>query len=157
MLSFLLSCFLLPIVVADAFWMTAELLRVDWREGCLTVAGCTQPRFKVLDNISAFRTHRQIHVQPRDNRTPRSVAGLTKPATKYHGSLLADCPTGCRPRHNLKPRQRYHWNHRHHLPFHRHPSLQLYTLFDLAVLLRQHIYINRYHPILLFHQAMTLN
>ncbi|CAJ0597468.1 unnamed protein product [Cylicocyclus nassatus] len=31
--------------------MTVELLRVDWREGCLTTAGCSQPRFKVLEDM----------------------------------------------------------------------------------------------------------
>ncbi|CAJ0597489.1 unnamed protein product [Cylicocyclus nassatus] len=41
---------LLPII-STAFWMTAELFRVDWREGCLTTAGCSQPRFKVLENM----------------------------------------------------------------------------------------------------------
>ncbi|KAK5972585.1 hypothetical protein GCK32_001460 [Trichostrongylus colubriformis] len=43
-------------------------------------------------------------------RTPRSVASLltTKLDTKYHGSLLADCPTGCRRRRSLKPPPPYH-------------------------------------------------
>ncbi|KJH46152.1 hypothetical protein DICVIV_07800 [Dictyocaulus viviparus] len=43
--------FLLPVVLADSFWMTAELLRVDWREGCLTTAGCSQPQFKILEDM----------------------------------------------------------------------------------------------------------
>ncbi|CAJ0597479.1 unnamed protein product [Cylicocyclus nassatus] len=42
---------LLPIISTESFWMTAELLRVDWREGCLTTAGCSQPRFKVLEDM----------------------------------------------------------------------------------------------------------
>ncbi|CAJ0597455.1 unnamed protein product [Cylicocyclus nassatus] len=42
---------LLPIISAESFWMTADLLRVDWREGCLTTAGCSQPRFKVLEDM----------------------------------------------------------------------------------------------------------
>ncbi|CAJ0597469.1 unnamed protein product [Cylicocyclus nassatus] len=42
---------LLPIISVESFWMTAELLRVDWREGCLTTAGCSQPRFKVLEDM----------------------------------------------------------------------------------------------------------
>ncbi|KAK6016320.1 hypothetical protein OSTOST_18198 [Ostertagia ostertagi] len=47
----LLLLILLPVTVADSFWMTAELLRVDWREGCLTTAGCSQPRFKILQDM----------------------------------------------------------------------------------------------------------
>ncbi|CAJ0597561.1 unnamed protein product [Cylicocyclus nassatus] len=48
---------MLPILIlflvsmVDSFWMTAELLQVDWREGCLTTAGCSQPRFKVLKDM----------------------------------------------------------------------------------------------------------
>ncbi|CAJ0597490.1 unnamed protein product [Cylicocyclus nassatus] len=42
---------LLPVILAESFWMTAELLQVDWREGCLTTAGCFQPRFKVLEEM----------------------------------------------------------------------------------------------------------
>ncbi|CAJ0597587.1 unnamed protein product [Cylicocyclus nassatus] len=37
---------ILPVIMADSFWMTAELLRVDWSEGCLTTAGCSHPRFE---------------------------------------------------------------------------------------------------------------
>ncbi|VDO64580.1 unnamed protein product [Heligmosomoides polygyrus] len=50
---FLLLALLLlpPTVRAESFWMTAELLRVDWREGCLTTAGCSQPRFKILEDL----------------------------------------------------------------------------------------------------------
>ncbi|CAJ0597591.1 unnamed protein product [Cylicocyclus nassatus] len=48
MLRFLL---LLPIVMANSFWMTADLLRVDWSEGCLTTAGCSHPRFKILGDL----------------------------------------------------------------------------------------------------------
>ncbi|KHJ86177.1 hypothetical protein OESDEN_14081 [Oesophagostomum dentatum] len=47
----LLPLILLPVVLAEQFWMTAELLRVDWREGCLTTAGCSQPRFKILEDM----------------------------------------------------------------------------------------------------------
>ncbi|CAJ0597460.1 unnamed protein product [Cylicocyclus nassatus] len=42
---------LLPATLAESFWITAELLRVDWKEGCLTTAGCSQPRFKVLEDM----------------------------------------------------------------------------------------------------------
>ncbi|CAJ0597579.1 unnamed protein product [Cylicocyclus nassatus] len=48
MLRFLL---LLPIVMANSFWMTADLLRVDWSEGCLTTAGCSHPRFEILGDL----------------------------------------------------------------------------------------------------------
>ncbi|CAJ0597578.1 unnamed protein product [Cylicocyclus nassatus] len=48
MLSLLL---LLPAVMADPFWMTADLLRVDWSEGCLTTAGCSHPRFEILGDL----------------------------------------------------------------------------------------------------------
>ncbi|CAJ0597577.1 unnamed protein product [Cylicocyclus nassatus] len=37
---------LLPGIIAESFWMTADLLRVDWSEGCLTTAGCSHPRFE---------------------------------------------------------------------------------------------------------------
>ncbi|ETN77038.1 hypothetical protein RB195_010228 [Necator americanus] len=47
----LLSLILFPVALAESFWMTAELLRVDWREGCLTTAGCSQPRFKLLEDM----------------------------------------------------------------------------------------------------------
>ncbi|CAJ0597562.1 unnamed protein product [Cylicocyclus nassatus] len=42
---------LLPVVLAESFWMTAELLRVDWKEGCLNTGGCSQPRFKILEDM----------------------------------------------------------------------------------------------------------
>ncbi|CAJ0597459.1 unnamed protein product [Cylicocyclus nassatus] len=42
---------LLPATLAESFWITAELLRVDWKEGCLTTAGCSQPRFKILEDM----------------------------------------------------------------------------------------------------------
>ncbi|VDM60846.1 unnamed protein product [Angiostrongylus costaricensis] len=47
----LLKLIFLPVVIGESFWMTAELLRVDWREGCLTTAGCSQPRFKILEDM----------------------------------------------------------------------------------------------------------
>ncbi|CAJ0604697.1 unnamed protein product [Cylicocyclus nassatus] len=50
-LKMLLFLALLPVILAESFWKTAELLRVDWREGCLTTAGCSHPRFKILKNM----------------------------------------------------------------------------------------------------------
>ncbi|CAJ0597737.1 unnamed protein product [Cylicocyclus nassatus] len=46
---------MLPVILAESFWMTTELLRVDWKEGCLTTAGCSHPRFK--DASRPFVTH----------------------------------------------------------------------------------------------------
>lgn len=31
----------------DSYWLTTDLLSVDWRKGCLTTAGCAEPRFQV--------------------------------------------------------------------------------------------------------------
>ncbi|CAJ0597592.1 unnamed protein product [Cylicocyclus nassatus] len=42
---------ILPAVMADSFWMTADLLRVDWSEGCLTTAGCSHPRFEIIGDL----------------------------------------------------------------------------------------------------------
>ncbi|CAJ0597593.1 unnamed protein product [Cylicocyclus nassatus] len=42
---------ILPAIMADTFWMTADLLRVDWSEGCLTTAGCSHPRFEILGDM----------------------------------------------------------------------------------------------------------
>jgi hypothetical protein len=32
----------------DPFWLTVELRNVDFVPGCLTAAGCAEPRFKIL-------------------------------------------------------------------------------------------------------------
>lgn len=37
----------------DSFWLTAELLSVEWRKGCLTTAGCAEPRFQITEVNSA--------------------------------------------------------------------------------------------------------
>ncbi|VDK66849.1 unnamed protein product [Cylicostephanus goldi] len=47
----LLFLALLPLILAESFWMTAELLQVDWREECLTTAGCSHSRFKILKGM----------------------------------------------------------------------------------------------------------
>ncbi|VDN45250.1 unnamed protein product [Gongylonema pulchrum] len=30
------------------FWLTSELRNIEWRKGCLTTAGCAQPRFQLV-------------------------------------------------------------------------------------------------------------
>ena len=35
-----------------AFWITAELLNIEWKNGCLTTAGCAEPRFKLIKTNS---------------------------------------------------------------------------------------------------------
>ncbi|CAJ0597594.1 unnamed protein product [Cylicocyclus nassatus] len=47
----LLLLLLIPIVMADSFWMTADLLGVDWSEGCLTKSGCSHPRLDILGDL----------------------------------------------------------------------------------------------------------
>ncbi|GMT19723.1 hypothetical protein PFISCL1PPCAC_11020 [Pristionchus fissidentatus] len=39
----------------EGFWITAELLRVDWKEGCLTTGGCSHPRFKIVKEIQSMK------------------------------------------------------------------------------------------------------
>uniref|UniRef100_A0A0R3RP44 Islet amyloid polypeptide n=1 Tax=Elaeophora elaphi TaxID=1147741 RepID=A0A0R3RP44_9BILA len=29
------------------FWLTSKLENIEWRKGCLTTAGCAQPRFQL--------------------------------------------------------------------------------------------------------------
>ncbi|VDO35394.1 unnamed protein product [Onchocerca flexuosa] len=31
----------------DSYWLVADILNVEWRKGCLTTAGCAEPRFQV--------------------------------------------------------------------------------------------------------------
>ncbi|VDN07885.1 unnamed protein product [Thelazia callipaeda] len=31
----------------DSYWLTVDVLNVEWRKGCLTTAGCAEPRFQV--------------------------------------------------------------------------------------------------------------
>uniref|UniRef100_A0A915PRJ7 C2 domain-containing protein n=1 Tax=Setaria digitata TaxID=48799 RepID=A0A915PRJ7_9BILA len=31
-----------------AFWLTSKLENIEWRKGCLTTAGCAQPRFQLV-------------------------------------------------------------------------------------------------------------
>lgn len=33
----------------EMFWLTAELMNVEWRKGCLTTGGCADPRFKLTE------------------------------------------------------------------------------------------------------------
>lgn len=33
-----------------SYWMTVELLNIEWKQGCLTTAGCADPRFEVIKN-----------------------------------------------------------------------------------------------------------
>lgn len=33
----------------ESFWLTAELVSVEWRKGCLTTGGCAEPRFKLTE------------------------------------------------------------------------------------------------------------
>ncbi|GMR43131.1 hypothetical protein PMAYCL1PPCAC_13326 [Pristionchus mayeri] len=42
-------------VQQEVFWITAELLRVDWKEGCLTTGGCSHPRFKIVKEIQSMK------------------------------------------------------------------------------------------------------
>lgn len=49
------SCFSTSLSLTEntaSFWLTAELLSVEWRKGCLTTAGCAEPRF----NLNEFNT-----------------------------------------------------------------------------------------------------
>ncbi|VDD97323.1 unnamed protein product [Enterobius vermicularis] len=32
------------------YWITLELLNIEWKQGCLTTAGCADPRFEVIKN-----------------------------------------------------------------------------------------------------------
>lgn len=32
----------------SVFWVTADLLNIEWKQGCLTTAGCAEPRFKLI-------------------------------------------------------------------------------------------------------------
>ncbi|CAG9540115.1 unnamed protein product [Cercopithifilaria johnstoni] len=31
----------------DSYWLVADVLNIEWRKGCLTTAGCAEPRFQV--------------------------------------------------------------------------------------------------------------
>ncbi|VBB33690.1 unnamed protein product [Acanthocheilonema viteae] len=31
----------------DSYWLVADILNIEWRKGCLTTAGCAEPRFQV--------------------------------------------------------------------------------------------------------------
>lgn len=31
----------------DSYWLVADVLSIEWRKGCLTTAGCAEPRFQV--------------------------------------------------------------------------------------------------------------
>ncbi|VDK52193.1 unnamed protein product [Anisakis simplex] len=33
----------------DIFWLSVELMNIEWRKGCLTTAGCAEPRFKMIE------------------------------------------------------------------------------------------------------------
>ncbi|VDM45305.1 unnamed protein product [Toxocara canis] len=33
---------------SNSFWLSADLLSVEWRKGCLTTAGCADPRFNII-------------------------------------------------------------------------------------------------------------
>lgn len=33
----------------DSYWLTVDLMSVEWRKGCLTTAGCAEPRFQVTE------------------------------------------------------------------------------------------------------------
>ncbi|KAM3723362.1 Glutamyl-tRNA(Gln) amidotransferase subunit B [Dirofilaria immitis] len=32
----------------DSYWLVADVLNIEWRKGCLTTAGCAEPRFQVI-------------------------------------------------------------------------------------------------------------
>ncbi|MFH4980169.1 hypothetical protein AB6A40_006878 [Gnathostoma spinigerum] len=46
--------------VSHSFWLTAELLSVGWRKGCLTTGGCAEPRFKLTITNGAVREKTSI-------------------------------------------------------------------------------------------------
>lgn len=37
----------------NSFWLSADLLSVEWRKGCLTTAGCADPRFNIIESNMA--------------------------------------------------------------------------------------------------------
>ncbi|CAJ0566290.1 unnamed protein product, partial [Mesorhabditis spiculigera] len=47
----LLTTIFLSPALAEPFWLSIELTRVDWRDGCLTTGGCSQPRFQILADL----------------------------------------------------------------------------------------------------------
>ncbi|CAI4229088.1 unnamed protein product [Auanema sp. JU1783] len=47
-------------VNAETFWITTELLKVDWREGCLTTANCAHPRFKIQEELLTLSDERTV-------------------------------------------------------------------------------------------------
>ncbi|VIO91394.1 Uncharacterized protein BM_BM10675 [Brugia malayi] len=32
----------------DSYWLVADVLGIEWRKGCLTTAGCAEPKFQVI-------------------------------------------------------------------------------------------------------------
>ncbi|MFH4979726.1 hypothetical protein AB6A40_006435 [Gnathostoma spinigerum] len=104
---FSILCSLHPMTVAlpksdrddgkEMFWMSAELMSVNWKQGCLTTAGCADPRFQVVktnkangekiaiswpvtrdivqDSARTFISH-WMHGTPRDLSLSCQVTGL---------------------------------------------------------------------------------
>lgn len=48
--SYLLLLFFVDLCSCNEyFWLTADLVNVQWRKGCLTTGGCGDPRFKLTE------------------------------------------------------------------------------------------------------------
>ncbi|CAI5444834.1 unnamed protein product [Caenorhabditis angaria] len=47
----LIFCTLIGVVLGEQFWLSAEVNSIDWREGCLTTALCSQPRFQLVKDL----------------------------------------------------------------------------------------------------------
>ncbi|PAV84221.1 hypothetical protein WR25_25499 [Diploscapter pachys] len=58
---------------ADPFWVTIEVSAVDWRDGCLTTAQCSQPRFKLLEDLIPINEHQSVSWPVSDRMIQDSV------------------------------------------------------------------------------------
>ncbi|CAJ0601840.1 unnamed protein product [Cylicocyclus nassatus] len=90
----LLFLALLPVIPAESYWMTAVLLRVDWREGCLTTAGCSKPRFKILKDMLTFEGKISISWPVSENLVPESSRPFASHWTKGPKKFGTLMPSG---------------------------------------------------------------
>jgi hypothetical protein len=59
---FILTTFSLEITQGNEFWLTTDLLSVEWKKGCLTTAFCHEPKFQLINTMtSPIRENMQIN------------------------------------------------------------------------------------------------
>ncbi|VDK89427.1 unnamed protein product [Litomosoides sigmodontis] len=108
----------------DSYWLVADVLNIEWRKGCLTAAGCAEPRFQVTKMNTAnneanliswpitFKLAESGHFE-RSTKVQHSSAGKVVMHLKgkcFNASLAMQkydrCPT-CTEHHSIAVVEQY--------------------------------------------------